>query len=528
MTDPAFALAADQLDPPNDPLRDEAERVAKDLPTFVRHAWPVLEPATPFMDGWHIDLICEYLEAFYAGEIRRVIFNVPPRYMKSSLVSIIGPVYDWVRRPAHRFLFTSYAASLSTKHSVDRRTLIESDWFQQRFGDRFKMSTDQNVKTEFVNDKRGHMIATSMGGTATGKGGDFVICDDPQDPKKAQSEVQRTTVNTIFDQTFSQRLDDKRRGGICVVMQRLHEKDLTGHLLEKEGDEWVHVKLSNPELRRTVVTFPKSQREIVREPGDLLWEQREGEEEIARARIDLGSYGFAGQYGQEPAPLEGGMFRRRDWKFWVPPGMKGQLPDVVIDLGEEGVHRPEIIEAPEFYEQELQSWDMAFKKTSDTDFVVGQVWGSHGARRFLLDQVRARMSFTESLDAMRQLTASYPLSNAKLVEDKANGSAVIDSLKLEIVGLIAVNPEGGKEARAAAVSPLVEAHNVFLPHPALAAWVYDFIEEHAVFPNGANDDQVDAMTQALLRLLRQRPGSISRPTPGRRVQGGRPRGGVVT
>lgn len=853
MTDLLRALA-DEIDPPTDPMREEADEVAKDLKTFVRYAWPVLEPSTPFIDNWHIGFICEHLEQFYAGGTRKLVINIPPRYMKSSLVTILGPVWDWLVRPHHRFVFTSYAAGLSTKHSVDRRTLIESDWHQARFGDRYRLTSDQNVKTEYSNDKRGHMIATSMKGTATGKGGNFVIClapevrvetengwetigdvvaagrarrvraydhargervwteilryersetrpcvrvrtsdgrairmtedhpvfvtghgyveahelrigdevmvddryvrglrndlhasaqghaagrallqprvprhrgeraeessvawwageadlhrlleavrdqtrsvgavtergplllaamqrdhheetsdiasvrrvwarhgaegasadtatlllpgmfeqgalapdrrreqpavcartggpatdapvrargpegagsrsaslspmratgggearprrasrglrqdeqrhdepgqfvpvvprqdareasttggvdrvlvvgvdraeapefvynlatpthnffaegvlvhncDDPQDPKTARSDAMRETVNSIFDQTFTQRLDDKKRGGICIVMQRLHEKDLTGHVLDKAEEEWTLIKLPNPELRPTTHTFPKSGRVIERQPGDLLWKEREGEDEVAKARVDLGSYGFAGQYGQAPAPSEGGMFKRKDWKFWKPIGI--DLPGVTLDLGEAGFHVAEVVQLPEVFEQELQSWDMAFKKKTDTDFVVGQVWGSLGARKFLLDQRRDRMSFTETLDAMRQLTDAWPRAYAKLVEDKANGSAVIDSLKLELVGLIPVEPEGGKEARAFAVSPLIEAGNVFLPHPAIAPWVFDFIEEHAVFPNGANDDQVDGMSQALLRLMRTQRESVTVP-----------------
>jgi predicted phage terminase large subunit-like protein len=500
---------ADEIDPPSDPLREEAQEVAGTLAKFVRHAWPVLEPAAPYMHNWHIDLICEHLEAFYAGDQTRLLFNLPPRYMKSSLVTIFGPAWDWIVRPHHRFIFTSYAASLSTKHSVDRRTLIESDWFQARFGDRFRLASDQNVKTEFSNDKRGHMTATSMMGTATGRGADFVVVDDPQDPKKAASDVQRERINTLFDQTFSQRLDDKRRGGIVVVMQRLHEKDLTGHLLDKTDDQWTHVKLENPALRPKTIVFPQSKKTLERNRGDILWPEREGEEEIAKARIALGSQGFAGQYGQEPAPTEGGLFKRKWWKFWRPAGI--ELPPVHIDLGEAGVHTPEVIEIPPAFDQRLQSWDCAFKDTKASDYVVGQVWAAHGARRFLLDQIRDRMSFTETLDSMRMMAEQHPEAYAKLVEDKANGSAVIDTLKAELIGLIPVEPQGGKEARASAVSPQVEAGQVFLPHPAIAPWVFDFIEEHAVFPNGAFDDQVDGTTQALLRLARTQRESVTVP-----------------
>ena len=413
----------------------------------------------------------------------------------SSLVTIIGPVWDWVHRPQDRFMFASYDQSLSTKHSVDRRTLIRSQWFQDRFGDRFRLSGDQDVKTEFSNNRRGHMIATSIRGSATGKGGDHIVIDDPLNPKQAPSDKQREETNRLFDQTFSQRLDDKERGTITVVMQRLHEKDLTGHLLEKGG--WEHVKLPNPDLRGSVVSFPRSGRKVERPPGDILWPERESPKAVDHAKTSLGSQAFAGQYGQDPSPAEGGIFKRKWWGFWKPAAF--ELPPVTIQLPEEVVVA-RLVDLPSVPEK-LQSWDCAFKDTKASDYVVGQVWGARGARRFLLDQVRDRMSFSRTLKEIPKLSELHPDAYAKLIEDKANGPAVIDTLKDEVVGILPVEPQGGKEARAHAVSPQVEGGQVFLPHPAIAPWVWDFIEEAAVFPNGAHDDQVDAMTQALLRLM---------------------------
>jgi Uncharacterized protein conserved in bacteria len=235
------------------------ELAERKLADFIRQAWHVIEPATPYLHNWHIDLICEYLEAVSAGQITRLIINIPPRYMKSIAVSVMWPVWEWIRHPETRWIFASYSQSLSTKHSVDRRTIIQSDWYQSRWGDRFKLVEDHNLKTEFLNDKRGHMIATSVGGTSTGKGGNRLVVDDPLNPKEAASDVLRERANTWFDQTFYSRLDDKKTGAIVVIMQRLHEKDLTGHLLE-QGGEWEHLCLPAIAEDRQVIHFPMSGR----------------------------------------------------------------------------------------------------------------------------------------------------------------------------------------------------------------------------------------------------------------------------
>lgn len=456
------------------------ELAERKLADFIRQAWHVIEPATPYLHNWHIDLICEYLEAVSAGQITRLIINIPPRYMKSIAVSVMWPVWEWIRHPETRWIFASYSQSLSTKHSVDRRTIIQSDWYQSRWGDRFKLVEDHNLKTEFLNDKRGHMIATSVGGTSTGKGGNRLVVDDPLNPKEAASDVLRERANTWFDQTFYSRLDDKKTGAIVVIMQRLHEKDLTGHLLEK-GGEWEHLCLPAIAEDRQVIHFPMSGRTLVREPGDLLWPEREGPKEIEAAKLALRSYGFAGQYQQRPSPMEGGIFKRGWWKFYKEP--------------------------PARFDEMLQSWDCSFKSASTSDYVVGQVWGRVGGEFYLLDQVRDRMDFTETLQAVRALTAKWPKARSKLIEDKANGQAVIDALKREIPGIIPVTPKESKEARAMAVQPFMEAGNVYLPDPSIAPWIHDFIEECAAFPNAAHDDQVDAMTQALNRLAQRRKAS---------------------
>lgn len=454
---------------------------------FVRAAWALLEPSTPLLWNWHHELICEYLEAVLAGDVKRLIINMPPRYMKSIIVTVLFPAWCWIRSPSMRFISTSYSQMLSTKHSVDRRLVLESPWYQAAWGSTFKLSDDQNQKMEYTNDKRGHMVATSMLGTVTGKGGDCIIVDDPHNPKKAESELERQAAVEAFDSTFTTRLDDKKTGRMIVVMQRLHEKDLTGHLLAKGG--WEHLCLPAEAPARTVIKFPRSAKEIVREQGDLLHEARDGKPELEAQKVALGSYGYAGQYDQAPAPRVGGLFKRHYWRFYS--------------------------KLPERLESELQSWDLAFKGKDDSDFVAGVVMGRvvAGADVYIIDLLNERLGFKASCSAVRSLSQKHPRALLKLVEDKANGPGLVDVLKSEIPGLVLVNPEGSKWERACSIEPMLEAGNVFLPAPEIAPKIMHngqltdittlIINQCAVFPRGDHDDIVDALTQGLKRLQRK-------------------------
>jgi predicted phage terminase large subunit-like protein len=243
---------------------------------------------------------------------------------------------------------------------------------------------------------------------------------------------------------------------------RWHLDDPIGRLLEKQPGRWELVNF------RAIAEQDEPPYRLTGEPLSI---ERHSLASLLAIRDGgaTSSYQWEALYQQRPGPLSGGIFKREDWQFYKEP--------------------------PSSFSEMIQSWDCAFKDTRSSDFVVGQVWGVSGAGRYLLDQVRGQMSFTRTLEAIRQTSAKYPETHRKLVEDKANGTAVIDTLKSEIPGLVAVQPEGGKEARAHAISAFVEAHNVYLPAEAL--WVSNFIEEHAAFPNGAHDDQVDALTQAL-------------------------------
>ena len=456
----------------------DRELATRHFAAFVKQTWTIIEPATSYLDNWHIDYMCEYLEAVSAGEITRLIINIPPRYMKSNTVSVLWPCWEWTTHPALRYLFCSYAANLATKHSLDRRRILESEWYRSHWP-HLVLTSDQNEKAEYENLARGVMFATSVGGTVTGKGGNRIIIDDPLDPRRAHSEAHRTAANEFFDRSLTTRLNDKNRDAIVLVMQRLHDEDLTGHLLQRSADAWTLCKVPALEDRKTVVSFPRSPREIVRQAGEPLWPEREGVAQLAQMKVDLGSADYAAQYLQEPAPPEGAMIKTEWWRRYR--------------------------SLPEAYDEQLQSWDMAFKDAPGSDFVVGQVWERRGAQIYLLDQVRGQWDIQRTIDQLRALSAKWPAALLKLIEDKANGPAIVQLLNREVAGIVAINPQDTKIARCAAIAPAIEAGNVWLPDPIYvcgAEWVNDFILEFSRFPAGSHDDQVDAASQALDRLVK--------------------------
>ncbi len=457
-------------------LADELERrECLTLSGYIRQAWSIIEPATPLLWNWHIDILADYLEAVSRGQITRLAINMPPRYMKSITVSVMWPTWEWGPggRPGNRWVFWSYAQTLSTKHSVDRRTIIESDWYRARWPE-VDLVGDQNMKTEYVNRKRGHMIATSMGGSAHGKGGTRLVLDDVHNPKQALSLDKMEAAELEYRQSIVTRLDDRKAGAIVLVMQRLSTKDLGQYCID-HGYELL--KLDNPCQKHTVVLSPSGHR-VERPEGNILWPERESAEIVDQMRVTLGEYGFAGQYLQEPVPIGGGIIKQA----WLNDHYWEVLPATQVSRW-------------------IQSWDMSFKDTDGTDYVVGQVWLLHqGACYYLVDQVRARMDFPTTCEAIKQLSAKWPQALKKLIEDKANGPAVIAALKKQVPGMVEVEPKGSKLARLAAVSPLFEAGNVWIPSAERAQWVQDYVVELCTFPKGKNDDQVDATSQALAEL----------------------------
>ena len=441
---------------------------------FVRQAWHIVEPATPLVWNWHLDVLCEYLEAVAADEgLKRLIINVPPRSGKSLLASVLWPAWVWAKHPETRWLFASYSVGLSGKHSADRRTVITAPWYQRRWP--LRLLEDQNQKTEFVNTARGHMLATSLGGTATGKGGDFIVADDLQNPEMAESTLERANVVRFFDETLSTRLDDKRNGRIVVIQQRTHQADLTGHLLGQGG--WTHLCLPAEFERRSTIALPRTGGEIIKEAGELLSPEREGRAELDAAKQRLGIFGYACQYQQNPIARGGNLFKVQ----WL------------------NHYR----EMPGVFDEKVMSLDCAFKTGATADYsaavIIGHVRtlraGGPAPGYYVLNVWRGKVEFAELKRLAVELYKAWSPSIV-LIEDAASGQSLIQELRVETnLPVRAVRADRDKFSRAAAVQPAVEAGLLRLPES--APWLQDFVDELIGFPGSANDDQTDALVQAL-------------------------------
>jgi predicted phage terminase large subunit-like protein len=474
----------------------QAER---SLSKFIRQSWHVVEPDA-FLSNWHIDAICDHLEAVNRGEIRRLLINVPPRCMKSLTVSVFWPAWTWIGSPQKRWMFGSYDSELSTRDAVKTRDIIRSPWYQARWGGKFRLKSDQDVKTRYDNDKGGFRIATSVGGGGTGDGGDVIVADDPLSARDGDSDKKRDAAWLWWTRTMQSRQNNPKTGAMVVVMQRLHQEDVAGKILETGG--YVHLCLPNEyEPKVQIQVTPLGWSDPRTNPGELLWPERIGSEETESLKgpQGLGSYAYAGQYQQRPSPAEGGAFKRKWWRYWHYPG--SPLPPVPVQMPDGSIFLCPCVPLPERFDLQLQSWDLSFDDVDGSDYVVGQYWGRRVADKFLLDQVRDRMDAPTAARAIVAFTAKHPGAVAKLIEKKANGAAVLKLLKSLVSGLIPIEPIGSKWQRAKAVAPQVEGGNVYLPHPSIAPWVDAYVEEHAAFNKAPNDDQVDATTQALDRLL---------------------------
>lgn len=462
--------------------------LSKSLYDYVMEAWQEIEPTAKFIANWHIGCICEHLQAVSAGQIENLLINVPPGCSKSLTVSVFWDTWVWTRRPETRWFYASYDEALSVRDSLKARNLINTAWYQRKWGHVYQLSGDQNLKTRFENSRLGYRLATSVAGHGIGEHPDYIVVDDPHDPEGAESDVQRQAVINWWDQTMSTR-GVSRGAKRVIIMQRLHEEDLSGHVLR--GGDYVHICLPMRYEPKRMVQTPLGWNDPRTVPGELLAPEQFSEDRVRTLETKLGSYGAAGQLQQRPTPDSGGAIKRTWWRYF------------------DAEHPPEDLD------REQQSWDLSFKDLATSDPVVGQRWGRRGAVLYLLDSVRGRMNFPETLSAIRNASFRWKSAVRKLIEAKANGQAVIDTLRHELPGIIPVEvPAQSKEARVAGVSPVIEAGNVLLPgkrvpdssvqgwhwEPAFP-WVADFIEECAAFPLGANDDQVDAMSQAIADMM---------------------------
>ena len=486
-----------------------SERARQRLADFVPFLWEVLEPGNPLVPNWHIDAICDHLEAVTAGQLTRLLINIPPGCMKSWIVSVAWPAWVWLQDPSWRAVFASYDQALSNRDSGRCRTLIQSDAYQamkERAGMDWELTGDQNTKSYFRNTQMGERLALTMKGKVTGFRGDAVVVDDPHLIKPIQNVEELDAACEWYDKVLTTRLNDQKTGAKVLIMQRVHESDLSGHIIEKYGDEYEKLILPmqfDPDRRAKTFIFEDPRKE----PGELLFEDKFPLEVVNKLKIEMDTE-FAGQMDQLPSAAAGEHFLGMHFRFWYPPGMKEPPPIRYLDPEtEEKVDCVQkVLDITTEVDDYLASWDCGFKKTAGSDFVCGTTWARLKGKRahgVLIDRSYGRMSFTDTVQGVKDQVVKWPRTSRVLVEEAANGFAVVDFLQGQIPGLKGITPEGGKISRANAVQGMFEAGQVWFPHPAVFPWVYHTLAEMLKFPKGANDDQVDSITQALIALKRR-------------------------
>jgi predicted phage terminase large subunit-like protein len=434
---------------------------------FVKKAFATLAPGQDFDPGWHLQAIAYQLERLRCGEITRLIINMPPRSLKSITASVAFPAFVLGHNPTRHIICVSYSGDLAKKHANDFRAVAEAGWYRELFPGMRIGKKDSESEIELT--ARGFRLATSVGGTLTGRGGDLIIIDDPLKPDDAHSDVKRNAANEWFKNTLISRLDDKRSGAILVVMQRIHMDDLTGFVQSLSSDWTV---LSLPAIAEIDEDIPISRKEVYhRKTGEALSPNREPVAVLESLKLQLGSDAFSAQYQQAPAPPGGAMIKRK----WI----------------------KRYSELPPQQEQLLlvQSWDTASKGGPQNDFSVCTTWCVTRSKQwYLVDVWRKRVDYPE-LKAAAQTLAVRFRSRRVLVEDTGAGTSLVQELKGKISGIIAVRPDGDKVSRMAVVSAKFEAGQVFLPER--ASWLADFEAELFAFPGSKNDDQCDSVSQAL-------------------------------
>ena len=454
-----------------------------DLMSFIERSFYELNPQTGFSQSPHIEVMASKLEACRRGRIRRLIVNQPPRSLKSHAVSVAFPAWLLGHNPAAQIICASYGQDLADKHARDCRTLMSSAFYQRLFP-RTRLSAEKQSVNEFMTTALGFRLSTSIGGVLTGRGADLIILDDPLKPDDAMSETRRNSVNEWYDNTLVSRLNNKETGVIIILMQRLHQDDLVGHVRDQE--EWE--VSSFPAIAREdevhLIESPLGQRRFERKAGEALQPQRESLLTLKGIRQTIGEYNFASQYQQDPMPL-GGAIVKTEWLRYYEPG----------DL-------------PSEFSCILQSWDTANKSGELNDFSVCTTWGATYDSFYLLSVFRRRLNYPDLKRAVQEEARKHHADKV-LIEDKASGTQLIQDLKSEgMFGIEPYDPPPGSDKTLRLYSQTAEFESGRVLLPRSAPWLEEYIRELTTFPGTKYDDQVDSTTQALAHLKTNRTLSV--------------------
>ncbi len=482
----------------------DADELSSSLHLFVKEAWKILKPAELYKHNWHIDAICDHLEAVSRGEIRFLQIWVPRGTMKSLNVSVLWPAWEWTFDPGKRYWSASYELGLAGRLAARSLWLIEHPWYQARWGGKFQLVT--TAKHDFSNDQGGTRLATAPQSTALGEHGHRIIIDDPINAVAAAATSRATlnAVNDWYDSAIEGSKADPEGAAEVIIMQRLHEDDLAGHAHRMSPDDWTILCLPERFERSHPFVWPNDPRE----EDDLLWPNRRGPKASARLAASLGPYRSAGQMQQRPSAREGEILKRHWWRFYDPrlftdDRMKTRRPA---------------------FTTVVQSIDAPLRDKDSNDLIAIQAWAVHGADRYLLDLRKGHMNYGQAKRAILE-QASHVRKLARraahhvLIENAGYGTELYEELRRELTGCHKLSRahEGDKILRAESAAADLESGNCFLPgyrtgpdemsqpdEARTAADIVDLIDSCAVFPNGRHDDDVDAWSQAM-NWLRSRP-----------------------
>lgn len=484
-------------------------KLRSSLHEFIKGAWPQFEGGRDFQDGWAIGAIAEHLEAVVRGQIRNLLVNQPPRTTKSSLIGVCMVPWAWIEAPGLQIVSTSYSDKLSMRDHLKARRLIESQWYQTRWGNVYQLMGDQNTKIRYDNSRGGYRVATSVDGANTGEGGDIIIIDDPNNARDL-SDVALNSVLTWWREVMPSRLNDFKTGRRIVVQQRVHEKDVSGEIIANGGKDWVKLILPMEfESRRRCVTvaLPSTDGKKWQDPrkndGDLLWPERIDAESLRRLKNELASeYAIAGQLQQRPSPGEGGIIKRHYFKVWK----QSEPPKI---------------------EYSILSVDTALSESDAAAYNAATTWGvfrDHETKVpqvILLSSWRKRCEYPELRERIKRMALDYlddgdvprpPMAKklkptVLLIEAKNSGISLIQELARSGLTPVRFNPDklGDKTMRVRLITPLLESGRVWVPGMApdfkrLRNFASVFVEQACGFPRMESRDLVDTMTQALWRL----------------------------
>lgn len=480
-------------------LKEELEKrlAERSLYEFIKQFWHIIEPGRSFVGGWHIEALCEHLEAVTRGEVKRLLVNVPPGFMKSLTLNVFWPAWEWgpQNMPTMRYLCASYAETLTIRDNEKFRLIVNSELYQKRWGDRVIMNSYQSSKTKVGNEATGWKMATSISGVGTGERGDRVLIDDPNSVKEAESQAVRQSTLQWFSEVIPTRINSPKESVIIVIQQRTHEEDVSGYILSKDMN-YTHLCIPmkfDPD-RRCVTSIgwvdPRT------EDGELAWPEQYSGDYVARLERELGPYAAAGQLQQAPSPRGGGIIKREWWGAWediAPPGRENTYPR---------------------FSYVVATLDPAYTEKQENDYSGFNIWGvfheeeRHAGYNVSVSKPRVMliMAWQDRLalhDLVKRVDADCRRFkvNDLLIEAKASGLSVEQELRRLFVdspyGIRMDNPKGDKVSRVHAISHFFYDGLVYAPNK---RWAEAVIDQMSTFPKGKHDDLVDAVSMALSYL----------------------------